>query len=68
MKKKELADILTIPANLEILYVIALGKPSETVVIEDVKNGDIRYWRDENQVHHVPKRSLKEIIVGEHYL
>ena len=65
VKKKELADILTIPSNLEILYVIALGKPSETVVIEEVKDGDIRYWRDENQVHHVPKRSLEEIIFGE---
>ena len=65
VKKKELADILTIPSNLEILYVIALGKPSETVVIEEVKDGDIRYWRDTNQVHHVPKRSLEEIIFGE---
>jgi hypothetical protein len=23
----------------------------------------VKYWRDENQVHHVPKRGLDEIIL-----
>ena len=43
--------------------VIALGYPSETVVIDDVKNGDIKYYRDSEGVHHVPKLSLPEIII-----
>jgi len=65
VKKTKLSEILSLPDNLDILYVIALGKPAETVVIEDVKNNDIRYWRDASQVHHVPKRGLNEILVKE---
>ncbi len=65
VRKDELREALSIPAEYEILLVIALGKPKETVVLEDVgPAGDIRYWRDEQDVHHVPKRSLDEIIVG----
>ncbi len=62
VKREELSKILDIPAQLKVLHVIALGKPRETVIIEEVRNNDIRYWRDEKQVHHVPKRSLAEVI------
>jgi len=63
-KRDELSRVLGISKQYEILLVLALGKPVETVVIESVKeDGDIRYWRDENNVHHVPKRSLEEIIL-----
>ena len=43
--------------------VIALGKPKEICVTEDVKNDNIRYYRDENQVQHVPKRTLRELLM-----
>lgn len=59
----KLCNALNIPNHLKIVEVIALGKPREQVIIEDVENDDIKYWRDEDQVHHVPKRSLDEIIV-----
>lgn len=64
VKKERLRDVLEIPAFLEILLVIALGKPKETVVLQSLlPDGNIKYWRDEEMVHHVPKRSLDEIII-----
>jgi nitroreductase len=65
VKKQELAALLNLPENLKIIQVIALGKPKETVIIEDMKNGRVEYWRDEQQVHHVPKRGLGEVLIGE---
>ena len=55
---------LEIPDRFEIPLVIALGKPREKVVIEILgEEGNIEYWRDEYQVHHVPKRKLEELII-----
>ena len=63
--RKQLRTALSISEQYEILAVIALGKPKEKVVLEEVGiDGDIKYWRDENQVHHVPKRSLDELLLG----
>jgi nitroreductase len=64
INRKDLREILNIESHLKILLVLAIGKPKEEVVIETVgPDGNIRYWRDEAAVHHVPKRSLQEIIV-----
>ncbi|MDR2065445.1 MAG: nitroreductase family protein [Prevotellaceae bacterium] len=63
VKRQELAEILKISSQYEIALVIALGKPKENVVITDVKNNDIKYFRDEDAVHYVPKRSLDDIIL-----
>ncbi|MFZ3151780.1 MAG: nitroreductase family protein [Anaerolineaceae bacterium] len=64
VKREELADALELPAYFEIVLVLALGKPAETVVIEDLgEEKDIKYYRDAQDVHHVPKRSLDELIV-----
>lgn len=63
--RERLSEALGLAEPLHLRLVLALGKPAETVVLEDVgPDGDIRYWRDENDVHHVPKRSLDEIVVG----
>ncbi len=61
--RKVLREKLKIPARYEILLAVALGYPNETVVVDEIKNGDYKYWRDEKSVHHVPKRSLSELIL-----
>jgi len=63
--KEKVRQLLDIPEELELSVVIALGKPKEEVVIDTAEDGDIKYWRDENRVHHVPKRSLEELIYKE---
>jgi nitroreductase len=63
--KAELLRELGLPDTYEVLLVLALGKPKETVVIEPLPaDGDIKYWRDAEGVHHVPKRSLDDLVVG----
>jgi nitroreductase len=60
-----LAATLSIPDHLEILLVVALGKPKETVVLEDIGDADdFAYWRDAAGTLHVPKRPLEELLVG----
>jgi nitroreductase len=66
VKRDALRELLDIPERYEILLVLALGEPAEQVVIEAVGlDGDIRYYRDEQDVHHVPKRALNELILQE---
>jgi nitroreductase len=65
IQRDELRKDLDIPERYEILLVLALGKPKEKVVLETVKaDGNTTYWRDKDQVHYVPKRTMDEIIIG----
>jgi len=61
-KKDEITQLLRLPKYLTPILVIALGKPKEVVVIDDIKMGDVKYWRDAGNIHHVPKRTLDELI------
>ncbi len=59
--RPKLRRILKVPEELEIVLAVALGRPAEDPVTDKVKNGDIKYWLDENGVIHVPKRKLEDI-------
>ncbi|MBM9603191.1 nitroreductase family protein [Desulfopila inferna] len=60
---KKLAAEFPQPEHLELQLVIALGVPAEKVVIEECSDYNIKYWRDGNQTHHVPKRRLQDILL-----
>ena len=61
---KMLKDVLDIEDHFEIKLVLAIGKPVETARMGEIEpDGDIRYYRDAEQIHHVPKRKLSDIII-----
>lgn len=65
--RPRLGEALGVRDGLEILLVIALGVPAETVVLEECgEDGSIRYYRDEHGIHHVPKRPLADVILRRH--
>jgi nitroreductase len=64
IKKEELMSLLQIESHLEVLLVIALGKPVENVVIDHMVDGEIKYWRDLDKTHHVPKRPLAGLVIN----
>ncbi len=64
IRRDKLKNLLEIPDYLAVSIVIAVGKPIEKVVIEDAGPGDsIKYYRDSESVHHVPKRKPEEILL-----
>jgi nitroreductase len=63
IRREQLRNELHIPERFEILLVLALGKPVENIIIDRIKDGDVKYWRDDNKNHHVPKRSLDDLIL-----
>ena len=64
VNREKLREVLSLSGQLKILLVLALGVPREEIVVEPLgADGSIRYWRDSRGVHHVPKRSLKDIVI-----
>jgi nitroreductase len=65
LKRESLARVLSLPPHLPIQLVIALGKPVERVVLEDLPaGGSIKYYRDPDGTHHVPKRVEAEVVLA----
>ncbi len=64
IKREAIRQDFSIPEHLELPLVIALGKPAETIVLEETGNdGSIQYYRDSSDIHHVPKRPIAEVLL-----
>ncbi len=69
IKRQQLKNYLQLSEYIDILLVLAMGKPKENVIISEMpKNGNYNYWRDEKQNHYVPKRNLEDIVLKKNYL
>lgn len=58
--REKIKQALEIPENIIVDSVIALGYKAEKSVVEDFKD-TVKYWRDEKNIMHVPKRKLNDI-------
>jgi len=62
-KKREIGNIISVPASLSVELVLALGYPMEKPVPEDIGKGtSIKYYKDKSGTLHVPKRKLEDIL------
>ena len=59
-----LHDVLNLDENIKPQLVIALGKPDEEIILTDAVDGNVGYYRDEEDRHYVPKRSVQDMIIN----
>jgi len=60
-----LSAALDLSDDYTIELVVALGFPRENVLIKEIENSeDIKYYRDKEGNHYVPKRKLADIIIN----
>ena len=60
----KISEALALPEHIVPLLIVAFGKPDETVVLTEAAPGEnLKYYRDENDVHYVPKRRLEDIVI-----
>ncbi len=65
-KPKNIAALLPVPEGYETALVVALGYPvEERRIVSLPADGSVKYYRDDKGVHYVPKRALKDILIGE---
>jgi nitroreductase len=63
-EKAQASEALALPERYVPQLIVAIGKPAETVVLTDpAEDGSVKYYRDANDVHYVPKRKLEDIIL-----
>lgn len=61
INRNKIKEILNIPDRYVLHTLVALGYPNEIPVIEDTEK-NIKYYKDENGVLHIPKRRLEDIL------
>ena len=60
----KVAQEMELPETIVPMLIVAFGKPDEKIVITEIENGQsTKYYRDEQDVHYVPKRKLEDIVL-----
>ena len=61
---ERVAKELDLPEHLVPMLIVAIGKPDEKIVLTEALPGEsVKYYRDEADVHYVPKRRLEDIVL-----
>jgi nitroreductase len=60
---EKVSDALALDKKYVPTLILALGKPDEEIVLHDADEITAPYYRDEDGIHHVPKRKLEDIII-----
>jgi len=60
--RQSLREILNVPSDLDIILTVSLGYPAERSVADKMEDGSVKYWLDEDETMHVPKRELNDIV------
>ena len=61
--RNKIAEILNVPENLKVLYLLAVGYGAQDSKIIEMQDGDVKYFVDETGTVNVPKRSLEDVLV-----
>lgn len=65
VNRQRLAEILgDVGQSYEVPLILALGEPIEQVRLVPLRDGDVKYFRDAQGIHYVPKRSTEELMVS----
>ncbi len=60
----EVKETLNLSENIAPVLIVAFGKPMEDITLVEIEEGEShKYYRDDNDVHYVPKRKLCDIII-----
>ncbi len=62
--RDRVGEVLRIPEKYVPVLLVALGKPDELVFLTEPKDKDnVIYYRDDHNLHFVPKRKLEDILI-----
>lgn len=64
LNRKKITEVLNLSDDYIIHIGLAIGKPAQKVIVENINEGDdVKYWMDDDKTHHVPKIILDDLIV-----
>ena len=63
VNREQAKEVIQFSDNLEIALIIAIGYPNEDIQIVEMQDNNYKYYRDENGIHYVPKRTFEEVYI-----